>query len=706
MTASPPTSQYSLRSALASPLAVLLLIPGLVLTVGGVTAVLGWREQRIAALEMGRARLADTGVQVERIVRRLGESARAMSARLEELALTQEQDPSPERWAPVLRDLYVHRPALAYLSLSSPDGRFLGMFPDHKAGGALTYTVQDQQAGGRRCDWVLRDGAWVAGPEVTATGYDPRQRGFYQLAVKQGAPVWTRPYRFFGSAHTGVSYAKPVLRTDGSLLGVVTADLTAGDLSALIASLAGGPNDRLLVTTPDGSVVAAANVTFDESKRTNQDAALTVQELSDPAIAAWRMAGQPEGAAELRDSSGRELLAHATLVQGGGLDLRLVALTPLEPLLAPATAHRNRSLLIIAALLAVSTALAALYARNLVRMRTQVRAARQAAAAAKEEADELGSYVLEKKLGVGGYGEVWRARHRLLARPAALKLVKREAAAEDPSAIERFEREARLTAALTSPHTVTVYDFGLLDDGTVFYAMELLDGCDLAALLQKAGTLPPAAVVHVLRQACDSLGEAHAAGLIHRDIKPANIYLCRRGCRRDIIKVLDFGLATLTSRKAREQPAGTPRLTQAGYINGTPGFMAPEQIHDQALDHRADIYALGCVAFVLLTGKAVFPADGVMAELMRHAQEEPPAPSSVLRSAAVIPEALDQIVQACLARDRAHRPKDVGALRALLDASGIIPAMPEQLLEMAQISRAAVATASVSKLIKVKRKGK
>ena len=221
------------------------------------------------------------------------------------------------------------------------------------------------------------------------------------------------------------------------------------------------------------------------------------------------------------------------------------------------------------------------------------------------EAQDLGSYKLVERLGQGGMGEVWRAEHRLLARNAAVKLVRPEVLGgggpEDAQVIRRrFEREAQATAALGSPHTIRVFDYGVTDDGTFYYVMELLAGRDLESLVREFGPVQADRVVYLLRQVCHSLAEAHARGLVHRDIKPANIYVCRLGLEFDFVKVLDFGLVKV------RQPRGQQALTATmEHTTGTPAYMAPEIILGETnVDRRADVYALGCVAYYLLTGPA------------------------------------------------------------------------------------------------------
>jgi serine/threonine-protein kinase len=287
------------------------------------------------------------------------------------------------------------------------------------------------------------------------------------------------------------------------------------------------------------------------------------------------------------------------------------------------------------------------------------------------EARELGSYRLEGRLGAGGMGEVWRARHRMLARPAAVKLIRDRDGALTSEARARFEREAQVTAGLRSPHTVELFDFGVSADGAVYYAMELLDGVDGDALVRRFGPIPPARAVHVLTQMCHSLSEAHAQGLVHRDIKPANVMLCRYGEERDFVKVLDFGLVT-----ARHELAASPALTRENMVHGTPAFIAPEQALGQPdLDGRVDIYATGCVAYWLLTGQMVFEGRTPF-ELISHHARTPATPPSA-RTELPIPPALDRLILSCLAKDRADRPQTARELAARLAELSVGPAWTE-----------------------------
>ena len=269
---------------------------------------------------------------------------------------------------------------------------------------------------------------------------------------------------------------------------------------------------------------------------------------------------------------------------------------------------------------------------------------------------EVGAYELIKALGQGGMGEVWVARHRLLARPAAVKLIRPELMGPDLHSREalsrRFEREARATALLGSTHTVDVYDFGRTDDGAFFYVMELLDGLSVDTLIKRHGPINAERAVFLLKQVCHSLGEAHQREMIHRDIKPANIFVCRLGPDYDFVKVLDFGLVKGGSANLPES-----EVTATGTTAGTPAYMAPEMAMGGAnLDGRADLYALGCVAYWMLTGRQVFEGENSIATILKHVRDTPVPPSQ--RTEIYIPPELEAIIMACLEKDPADRPHD------------------------------------------------
>ncbi len=277
----------------------------------------------------------------------------------------------------------------------------------------------------------------------------------------------------------------------------------------------------------------------------------------------------------------------------------------------------------------------------------------------------FGNYELLEPLGQGGMGQVWRARHKLLGREAAVKLIRPSVigsagAGADPDTLKRrLEREARATSALSSPHTVDLFDYGMSEDGTFYYAMELLDGVDLQTLVERTGPLSCRRAVHLLGQVCESLAEAHHRGLVHRDVKPANVFCCRVGLRVDFAKVLDFGLVRLVDDEDTQ-------LTAEGVTAGSPAYMPPEVIRGHEADHRADVYAFGGLACWLLTGELLFPGRTSLQMVLGHIEQEPKALGARIEG---IPPELDRLVISCLAKRPDDRPGDLRAFARELAAT-------------------------------------
>jgi serine/threonine-protein kinase len=277
-----------------------------------------------------------------------------------------------------------------------------------------------------------------------------------------------------------------------------------------------------------------------------------------------------------------------------------------------------------------------------------------------DEGLAVGSYRLVSPLGSGGMGEVWLAKHRLLARPAAVKLIRHDVQGSTPheQLVRRFQREAQVTAGLRSPHTVQLYDFGVNDSGSFYYVMELLQGLDLQRIVAQFGPLPAERAIMLLRQACRSLAEAHACGLVHRDIKPANLFVTALGIEYDYLKVLDFGI--VRDRPGHEKTT----LSGQGILQGTPAFMAPELVSGDLVDQRTDLYSLACVAYWTLTGQLVFPPSAPAQMLLHHLQTRPVPPSEV--SELPVPPELEASVMRCLEKDPDRRPSSALELDAAL----------------------------------------
>jgi len=284
--------------------------------------------------------------------------------------------------------------------------------------------------------------------------------------------------------------------------------------------------------------------------------------------------------------------------------------------------------------------------------------------------DRTGAYRLVKRIGRGGMGEVWLATHKLLARPAAVKLIQRQSGSTTgdrtnrETEIRRFQREAAATSRLRSPHTVKLFDYGDAADGRFYYVMEHLEGLDLEQIVRRFGPVSAERAIFLVAQACLSLAEAHEHGLVHRDVKASNLFACRAGIEVDFVKVLDFGLVAAEHRSGRHTPAQSGLHTMFDGVVGTPAYMAPEVVRGGQPDPRSDVYAMGAVLFFLLTGRPVFTVPTVEAMMSAHLRTPPTAPGK--QTGTDVPSDLDEIVLACLAKNPADRPPTMQALRARL----------------------------------------
>lgn len=274
-------------------------------------------------------------------------------------------------------------------------------------------------------------------------------------------------------------------------------------------------------------------------------------------------------------------------------------------------------------------------------------------------AKSLGAYTLAERIGSGGMGEVYRAQHAFLRRPTAIKLLNEQLFSEE--SVARFEREVQLTSQLTHPNTITIYDFGHTEEGVFYYVMELLEGLNLEQLVERYGPQPEARVIHIMKQVCSSLAEAHQSGLVHRDMKPANVFLTERGGIQDFVKVLDFGLAR------NVDPQQNVMMTQVGGLTGTPLYLAPEVIQtNNSFDARSDVYALGGIGYFLLTGTPVFQGASILDILTSHVRGERERPSNRLRRE--VSPSLESLLMECLERDPSDRPTDAAAMLKRLNS--------------------------------------
>jgi serine/threonine protein kinase len=666
---------------LGSPLGILVVVPALVLFIGVLSSVIGLAAVKRSSLALGREQMTARNEMVARqIGLALGQSD-VMLERLRTLAAGHDPSRPLETIAFSLRDLLAGRPGVSYVSLSFPDGSFQGayLFDD----GSVRFQDSRVEASGTR---VRRFG--TEGREALTlvleerTSYDPRKREFYELALKSPGAVWTKPYPFFKTHYTGITRTLAVYEPSGRVHCVLTVDFDVNRLSEYLdrIPLAGS---RVLLYTKDGTLLgdpaAAAQLS---SVPTPSDRALSYRDLEDPLLDAFFAAGASAGEAPATFSAGgRRFLVTRSNVGDPELGWFAASFVPEDVVLEPAGVFQRRAGMFLLASLIVAVAVAVLFSRHVVRMRKQTAEARAAATRAQAEARELGSYRLATRLGAGGMGEVWRAEHRLLAREAAIKLIRGEST-PSAEAQERFRREAQTLASLKSRHTIELFDYGVTDDGTFFYVMELLDGMDLDTLVERHGPQPAARVRSLLIQACGSLAEAHAAGLVHRDIKPANLYVCRAADEVDVLKVLDFGLVRSLSDPApsaeptsfedlaRELDGATlerAKLTAAGAVLGTPDYMAPEQILGLETDARTDLYALGLVAYFALSGELPFPSRrDPMATMLAHLQNEPL--DLLERAMQPVSKGLCALVMRCLKKRRDERPESAMALRRELVA--------------------------------------
>ena len=485
----------------------------------------------------------------------------------------------------------------------------------------------------------------------------PAERPWFIGAMKRqpGEDYWTRPYAFLTTREPGISVSARSRHAGSGREFVVAFNFTLGAVSGFTVALRPTENGLAAVIDDEGRLLGLpADARFEDAAARNAAVLKPLAELGltvlDSAYTARRQHGSGEGVFQFRTPDNATWWAGFVPVElDEQRNLWGLALIPEDDLLGEL--HRLRNV-VLAAL-----GLTGLLLASGVFMASMGRIRRQVTAAMEDLERRLGQYQLQEKIASGGNGTVYRARHALLRRPTAIKLMNPDFS-RDEVARRRFEHEVQITSELTHPNTIAVYDYGHTPDGTLYYVMEYLNGRTLDQVLRSSGPQPPARVISILAQIAGSLAEAHGKGLIHRDIKPSNAILCERGGVFDVIKVVDFGLVT-------EFSAGQGESSERGLLIGTPLYMAPEIISDPGrASPMSDLYALGALGYFLLAGRNVFEGENAADICAKHLDELPEAPSR--RAGIVVPADLESIILRCLEKDPSARPSSAAEVRDAL----------------------------------------
>jgi serine/threonine protein kinase len=649
----PPTGRVT--RWLRHPWSMLVVIPGLMLIVGLSLIALSRSSLQEENAQNWRDRLSDDSATIAEAAGQALSRAQPLLHILRDDA--EEQANRPADLTRLMTNLVSARSSIAALSILDASGLGLRARVDRQQGGIhIDHYI--------RALFAVPADDTIFAPAVStgrAAFLDPSQRALMIQALADEQPHWSGLYRMTRTGIVTLSCAQSLTFAHGSdERGLVMIDFDAESMDRVLNGVIPHTGDTkpyvfsatgtLLVmptppTEPDGNPGAGARSLADVLAHLPASGEVSYFDHS------------PEGLPVM------SAVRRVEIEHGPVLYASVVA--PITSLAASTKRLVVTSLWIEVAAVVGASGMAWLLTRVLTHQRQQVQRAEESAREARARLEALGSYTLVKRLGGGGMGEIWEAVHQLLARPAALKLISMSQVAKTEEerhlARTRFAREARATANLRSPHTVTVYDFGFTRDGSFYYAMELLDGLDLERLVLEHGVQLPSRVIQILIQVCRSLAEAHQQGLVHRDIKPANICLCRLGLEVDVAKVLDFGLVASVGGAGR---AGT-----VGVVQGTPAYMAPEQARGLGPDARSDLYALGGVAYWLLAGRTLFDESDPQ-RMMSRQIHDPPQPLERVAPQA-IPEALYDVVAAMLQKEPNRRPHNADEVIRLLESIAI-----------------------------------
>ena len=657
----------AIGQSLSSPLAILLLLPIFACGIGILMAWQGHLALHTVIDGISRDRFFSQSKQAVRRTRQILRQAPVLQARWQRFLQRNNGVPPLDKMGQHLVDLMSQREGISWISYGRDDGKFWGVFRNLKGEYILSQRFVLPNGFNDLKDYRVSPKGLHLVRHKPRFKYDHRVRKWYKIALRNRQLNWTKPYTFFASGAPGISSVKQIV-TKG-VRGVTTVDYSLNTLSKFVEKLNASQQGSVFLFTQERVLLAFPGGRHKMMGLDGKGLARMPKASAhpDPILRAFF---ETPNIRRLHRRKARQfefMHQHSRIfgsIMPSSIDQNLTwyvgAFIPRAKLVAPVQKHKRDALEIALLTLFLSLQLAGLLSWRVWRNRAALKRAHQATQQAEREAYELGSYSLVKCVGGGGMGEVWEAEHQMLARPAAIKLIRSEimtSGQHDPELIlKHFEREAKATARLSSPHTVRLYDYGTSDDGHFFYVMELLQGLDVRQLVLSQGPQHTGRVVHVLKQICMSLAEAHNNGLVHRDLKPANVFLCAQGTQLDFVKVLDFGVVHIDS---------DPELDSQAV--GTPSIMAPEQIHgNQPIDGRTDLYAVGCLAHWMLTGSNVFGDDSVSKVLERHLREPPPSPREGARFP--IPDELEELVLGCLAKNQQHRPANAETLLRMLDA--------------------------------------
>jgi serine/threonine-protein kinase len=500
--------------------------------------------------------------------------------------------------------------------------------------------------------------------------FNIRARPWYENAreAAENEIVATEPYLFYKINKQGITLSTRWRKRDTDRQFILAIDILLSDITRITQAMRPTDNGVVFVLTHDLRLVGLpADERFENENAVYANLLKPLSEVDMPVlqtgVSEWERHGRVRTAFPF-EADGRNWWAGFEWIEDHPKHAGFWTgiLVPESDFLGALSLQRNFSLAAIAGLGLVLGLF--LIVGNVRKIRHEVREA------VAHIGQKLGPFELLYKIGDGGNGTVYRANHALLKRPTAVKVMLPQFASSE-SAKQRFIREVQLTSRLTHPNTVAIYDFGQTPEGTLYYAMEHLNGVSLDDLVRISGPQPAARVLHILHHVCGSLDEAHGQGLIHRDVKPANIMLCERGGLHDVVKVLDFGLVKEIQEDQQQQPE------EDNAVVGTPFYLAPELISDASVfSPLSDLYALGGVAYFLLTGHNVFEGASAMQICEMHLNDAPPPPSQ--RVTLSVPSDLEAIVMQCLAKEPARRPQSAGAMSVMLARCGDFDAWTEQ----------------------------